>query len=551
MITGLPEPFPPLHDVRGDHNPAIRLFGKRFIGDQSAIELLSEFLAVVFCEKHLQKDDPISTPLPSLQHLRAWPPGLALQYRPPIKLNLKLFSFFVASRMDTRHEAHKQHYEVLAKRLEHGIDSADGNSRDVVEWLEELLRGFQGAGLNRGWCAQTFFPITPELLTKETIWSSSAAKRKRVLDWHDVMDNSSEYFSTRQRDFLARGGELLYLQLCNALAADDSALQELIQALRAAEPASISPAEGDPGQLHTLLDKGLAELGSQRSAGFDHLVELIENLDPETHDALNQSVPRDADWLACEWCPRDSWREGYLFAVELSRVLSSSIDPVERVEMLTIACALQVLRSLCAQSVRYAGMPRSDAPLGYVWLVAPPQGASRALRLASQRSLQAMQGRIQRALRTEALMENALGDTIPRDKLYKEADTKYGHKLFLSLGKKLGLVAPKRGAGARFTMTDDILRYLVLALLRPGERCTYDSFLRRLYLHYGIAVEGDGLRTAATWSGLPPSSSIQTGDSWLAESLRAGGFLTQLSDACAVVRNTYTLSNEPQAGGEA
>jgi len=170
--------------------------------------------------------------------------------------------------------------------------------------------------------------------------------------------------------------------------------------------------------------------------------------------------------------------------------------------------------------------------------------------LASQRNLQVALGRIQKALRAPALEANAHGDTKPVETLYREADSKYGHKLFLALGKRLGLIIPKRGAGARFAMTEDVLRYLVLALLRPGERCTYDSFLNRLYLHYGIAIEGDLLSEAARWSDLPPTASIQPGrGSWPADALRAGGFLVQLSDACAVVRNTYAPDERSNEGG--
>ncbi len=43
------------------------------------------------------------------------------------------------------------------------------------------------------------------------------------------------------------------------------------------------------------------------------------------------------------------WAEGYLFAVELARICRANIDPIERIELLTVGCALQVLRSLCAQ----------------------------------------------------------------------------------------------------------------------------------------------------------------------------------------------------------
>ena len=98
-----------------------------------------------------------------------------------------------------------------------------------------------------------------------------------------------------------------------------------------------------------------------------------------------------------------------------------------------------------------------------------------------------------KALRHKDLEENARQSN--KD-LYKEADTKYGHKFFLSLGKKLEVIIPFRGPGARFIMTDRLMRYLVAVLL-PGERCTYEEFLHRLYQHYGIAVEGEYLTDAA------------------------------------------------------
>jgi hypothetical protein len=47
-------------------------------------------------------------------------------------------------------------------------------------------------------------------------------------------------------------------------------------------------------------------------------------------------------------------QKGLLFAVELLRLSEAVIDPIERLEMLELACAMQVLRSLCAQGVRYS-----------------------------------------------------------------------------------------------------------------------------------------------------------------------------------------------------
>ncbi|MGB3911835.1 MAG: hypothetical protein WBK70_00060, partial [Thermacetogeniaceae bacterium] len=153
----LPEPFPEV-DVSEDYNPAIRLFGKRFIKEQTVLEYLSEFLAVVFSEKRIGDDGEVFlSPLPSIKELNEWPTSKPLCYRPPVKLNLKLFAFLSCSRADSRDESHTEHYKQLVKKLEASIRTSNRSVQDVRDWLEEFLRCFQGVGLNRTWCAQTFY----------------------------------------------------------------------------------------------------------------------------------------------------------------------------------------------------------------------------------------------------------------------------------------------------------------------------------------------------------------------------------------------------------
>jgi len=542
VSAALPEPFPRLASVQTDDvNPAIRLFGKRFIADQTDVELLAEFLAVVQCAKRLD-GRPIAQPLPAPELLAAWPDDEALSYRLPVRLNLKLLALLGVSRVDTRHDVHVRQHAALVQRLAGRIASGDLPQVEVVTWLEELLQGFQGAGFNRAWCAQSFLPLSPALLSQETIWNDTFARKNPISDWYECVGQFRQYFAVSRHRFLARGGELLYLQLCNALGTAPAAITDLVTVLRQADPASVSAAEADPRQLHASLQAVLNGLTQSSAPAFERLVETIENLDPETQRLLSRRGDADQGWLACEWCPRDSWREGYLLAIELNRVLRASLGPVQRLDMLMAGCALQVLRSLCAQSVRYAdNMPKAANPLGYAWVFTPVESADRRARRASQRSVQQVQVLIQQALRHPALVENASRSVkAPAESLYREADSKYGHKLFLSIGKRLGLIIPKRGPGARFVMTDMLLRYLVLALLAPGERCTYESFLARMHAHYGIAVEGAPLELAAAWTGMGAAKSAPASDgAWLPEMLRASGFLTDLSDACAVVRNTY------------
>ena len=528
----LPEPFPQIKIKH--YNPAIRLFGNRFFKDQTVLEYLAEFLAVVFSEKRIGDDgEAFLSPLPSIKELNEWPTSKPLCYRPPVKLNLKLFAFLSCSRADSRDESHTEHYKQLVKKLEASIRTSNRSVQDVRDWLEEFLRCFQGVGLNRTWCAQTFFPVSSNLVTQETIWNESQAKRNNITSWEEAIKDFNSYYGSK-RIFFARGGELLYLQLCNLFTIEKSKISEFAKEMQIEDSNEI-----DMDKLHRSLQDGLRKLRGQNMQHFNKLVDYIEFLDKNTHSLINN----ETKYVASEWCPRDSWQEAYLFAIEINRLLAASLEPIERLELLMTGCSLQVLRSLCAQSVRYAkgfNTAGTGGKLGYAWIFSSLGLSSRQQRLTAQRNLNYIQGIIQKALRNDELHKNA--ERHPRktvEQLYREADDRYGHKLLISLGKRLGIIIPKTGAQARFVMTDRLLRYLVLVLLKPGEKCTDDEFRQRLYRHYGIAVEGKELEDAVLWTGLPANSSIQPQESWLTEMLRAGGFLTELSDACSIVKNDF------------
>lgn len=97
----LPKPFPEVK-VSDYYNPAIRLYGNRFFRDQTMLEYLTEFLAIVLSEKQIGNGDVFVSPLPSLSDITKWSSSrkTKLCYRPPIKLNLKLFAFFSCSPVD-------------------------------------------------------------------------------------------------------------------------------------------------------------------------------------------------------------------------------------------------------------------------------------------------------------------------------------------------------------------------------------------------------------------------------------------------------------------
>ena len=96
-------PFPPiqLNLTKEDNNPAIQLFGRRFEKDQTEIEYLAEFMLVYVSEKQIASIAKKSQcGFFDFNILNTWSnKGVAIEYRPHARLNLKLFSFLTSSKL--------------------------------------------------------------------------------------------------------------------------------------------------------------------------------------------------------------------------------------------------------------------------------------------------------------------------------------------------------------------------------------------------------------------------------------------------------------------
>ncbi|HNT37061.1 MAG TPA: hypothetical protein PKH07_18870, partial [bacterium] len=361
----MPKPFPSITPktsakANEDRNPGIQLLGRRFFSDQTVPELLLEMLLVATSAKRIgDRNLPSDTLLPERDVLLGWPEGAVLEYAPKARLNLKMFAFLSASKLETRHESHRQHYRNLIQMMgDSSKMSVSGGveSGEVIKTLENLFLGFQSVGGQRTWCAASFLPVARALVAAESIWRQTRSLTSAVKEWSDALP----LFSQTQHLFLARGGELLYLQLCNALRQD----AEVLKKWSRDADLSLSEREGDPVQLNLALGKSLASALDACPETVGKLAEFIDaGIESETSRHTDfegsQKKPRFAE---CGWCPEESWQEGALFAVELMRLCESVIDPIERLEMLQIACAMQLLRSLCAQSVRYTEHSKCSVP---------------------------------------------------------------------------------------------------------------------------------------------------------------------------------------------
>jgi len=505
-------------------NPAIRLFGNRFSTDQTSLELLGEFLLITTSVKEIEGKE-LRSALPPLDDIHSWS-NSKLKYSPKIKLNLKLFAFLSSSRLDSRHLTHREHYTQLIQELKKRIKVDSNDKTQVVKTLENLLLGFQGAGTSRTWCAQSFIPISRGLVAGEAIWNETKAKSHYAESWSYVLDNAKLYFSLNKHRFLARGGELLYLQICNAMKQN----QEAIQAWNLDAKLEFSSEELEPEKLLNSLERGLAKFFSACPKFIDDLAEFIDDkLDPETaaKTDMHEQQPR---FVEAGWCNSATWQEGYLLAVEINRILSSGLDVMDSVYYLETLFMLHTLRNLIMQSSRCLSNGEAKWP-GYYMAINRSDEENGTLKRISHQSLKNIEKTIYMAIRSH--MQGT--DIVQDEKILKEADTRSGHKFFLKMAKQAGLVIPKRGAWARFVLTPQILRVLVTTIVPQQGRITYETFKQLIRARWGMVFDEDGFGECCEWLGVEKVYLSSDTDAWLLEMLAESGLLMHLSDSCALV----------------
>jgi len=514
-----------------DENPAIQLFGNRLISDQSSPEFLIEFLLVANSIKRIDSQE-FPQPLPSLEMLASWPEA-TLEYSPKSRLNLKLFSFLGASRLDSRHETHRQHYKELLESLRNNIKVTEtGSEADVLRTLENLFLGFQGVGSGRTWCAQSFLPICKGFLAGETIWNESEARRNPPESWDSVIHRTQNYFSMNKHRLLARGGEVLYLQVCNALRQKPSEVKQWVKD----SGVEIEPNEQDPIALHASLQQELEKLFLHCPNTVTEIAEFIDSgVEHETAFATDFSEKEKPRYVTAGWCAAESWKEGYIFAVELLRLCKADLDIVERLRLLETACSMQVLRTLAAQSARHYSLGNEVSWPGYRFAVSAPEGGEPGVKRISRHTAKLAEKLIYGAIRCEEV--SFPEDEASKQILLKRADRGYGGKLFVGMAKRIGLLIPRRGPGVRFTLNEQLLRMLVVTTVPVGGRLTYDKFKELVEARHGLVFDADGFARASKWLD-GNEHFVKTGiDSWLKEMLDAAGLLIHLSDSCALVEN--------------
>lgn len=526
-------------------NPAFRFFGKRLFGDQSLPEFLNELLLILFSPKRLANHPhtPIECCFPPRDCL-AIPGGQRIEYAPSARLNLKLFAFFGASRLDARHKSHRDHFESLRQWLLNCLQTEyEHDNLAIIRDLENLFLGLRSVGDGRTWCAQQFLPLCQNLLASETIWQET--KGKNAANW----DEALSFFSNNKYAFMSHGGDVLYYQLCLALSqTKDRILQWSDKA-----GLGLSPEECDPRGLHKDLERALQGLLGKRS-GLDALAALISDLETETAARTDHDRRGERRYQSIGWCSAESWREGYLFAVELLRILHAEVDIMDRLILLETACGLHILRTLAA---RTAALTRQPLPWpGYLLPITAPEEKNITLRAVSQHACKRLRTMQERLILDQlpycTFEPKNKGDGSPaaleaakKKYLGNDVCQKYVSGLFSSLAKNyLGLIVPRTGSGERFVLSERILRLLVLTLVPAQGHLSLDRFKARARAWHGFVFDAEGFEDTQRWLTGRTAIFPTRCDAWLRDVLEDGNFLIHLSDACSLVHNPIAERQE-------
>jgi len=526
------------------------IWGHRLRDGQDWIEYLLEFLNVLAgFEYKLGKG--ISSP-----------PGAASfpkEYVVFKRLGLRRFVFY-DDKEKTKHPLDTLALKHLTENLRAKIEPP---TDEALDQLRSLLRSFSTLERTRSWYAKSLFPAHENLL----MWEGLRKGATRKLAEHVVSISSPEQFdadiSFTQRNFYARGGELYYLILSAGTARFPERQQTIQDRLKRILK---SPYE-TLGKVADSVEKSWRAVAGEPKK---QTIKLGWILDPKCE--LYERFAEDAECLLQKEI--DALELLYLLANLIcfhmtvyiyvrahpratSAVLNNGAGtdlcrPTLPLDMLNGADG-GVVRKVSATQFKLQEYQIEEKAKAYIrekvqaW-ADEPSGDAVFRRLDSKIgrhfSLGTKSGKVffdavaapVKAFEKNELSKEGLLDAYT-DALYAGLANDFrSHFLPIhrTLSKAIGLVSPKSGPNARYTLSDDLLKTLALANLESP--VTLDEFLTRLYDRYGIIIGPEAARDSGLYDKQPINIEyyMQNQGAFL-EKLKNAGFATEYSDATAMV----------------
>lgn len=486
--------------------PSIQIYGNRIHADQSLYEYLIEFL-LVFASA---KDDNGNG---KLAFHKATPEAYYVEPRN----GLRRFIFFDKAKK-TKVPYDEAAYNEIKSILSKTIEASEEDKSSFLLSVQELFRGYAAVLKKRTWCAQELLPMCPEMIfceqmpnDKERQKGPSEERKEKTAPGCDpeatFYDSS---FDLNRHNFLARGGELYYLHLLQVLKDNDD-------------------------QRNT-LEQMLNNLLTEKSTQFTKLANWIQG-------TWESEKKLDKKWLTHRipigYIPAGAYMSsGSLAVQELITFLSNELHPVKRIELLSKGIMFQILRMQLEQTAAFL----HEDPYPIVLDMRSRKGGS-IVRQVSVNSFNRVSDAFTSAINQCIASARKDGDPVDSSaefSTYIKAK-KESLDVFRTKGKEIQCIIPSNGPFERFSLSEDVTRFLVLSLVKPGERMDLDRFLEMLYSHFHLVIGPDEYVMACGVDS--PDKDLVNSFVYNREAfqsfLKAAGFLRDLSDATSIVVNPY------------
>lgn len=480
---------------------ATRIFGNRFKPDQTLYEYLIEFLLVFVSSK----DESLKN-----GRMRFHKTGVGrLEYYVEPRMGLRRFIFYDKARKNGSVPIDEQAYQEMMQTLKKNIIAdSDTEKQDIIDGLQDLLHGYAVVVRKRNWCVQMLLPVCPEMILCDAM---PEEKKRRTLHWtiDEQRDKVDRSFAFDKRNFLARGGEIYYLHILQALEENEDAKEK----------------------LETLLQKLL-------SGENNKLSEVCNMIQKSWDETMGYDEKGVYQHLNLSFIPEDAYKECGIYSVdELVNFLSSGLPSINKIEVLAKGVMFQIMRMMSWRVDNYLGTEKS------AWIVDMNAGSGNTVKKIAAESFRNIENRFLTALNKSA---KTIGEEkIPKGKYMSMLNKARAASLdiFRAKGKELQCIIPTNGQFERFSLSEDIIRFLVLALIPPQKKMTLNMFLNKLYEHYMIVIGPEEYRkyndSGAT---LEPAlaNSFNANLGAFQTFLKSTGFLRELSDATSIVVNPYS-----------
>ena len=335
-------------------------------------------------------------------------------------------------------------------------------------------------------------------------------KKRKKLKWNELEEeekiiNVDNSFIFDKRNFLARGGEVYYLHLLQALEKNEDSKRK----------------------LENLLTRLMRGEGKKLSI-------VCKMVQDSWETALGLSKEELTEHLSMSYIPEDAYTEcGEYSAVELINYLSCGIPSINKIEILSKGMVFQIMRMMSWRASNYLGLEKNP------WIVDMNKGTKNNVKKIAAEKYREIEDTFMTAL-NKAARDLELEEDERMKQLSKARRSSLD--IFRIKGKELQCIIPTNGQFERFSLSEDIIKFLVLSLVPPKKKMTLNMFLEKLYSHYAIVIGpneykksiGTGRKLEASLA----NSFVENVNSFQSF-LKATGFLRELSDATSIVVNPY------------